>query len=340
MTAVAGTDPRDFIRDLTQSRSGRLLNSELENRWPDTTDRLETIVRYALLPAGKMLRPIMTLESAEAVGGDPEKVLPAALSMEYLHVATLVHDDIIDADEVRRGRPAVPTAFGVPEAIVAGDHLIFTAFASIVECGATGVPADRIAAATGALAAAGSDLCRGQVLESELVDDPGVGVDRYLDMVRLKTGALFRAVCHVGAALGGGGPEWTARLAGYGEQLGIAFQIRDDLLAYTAQAQAIGKPTTSDLTNGRPTLPILLAHEASPPPVRARLAAALRGHSADPATLDEVRQILIGTAALDRAHQQAVHHARQAHDQLAGLPPSASVDLLASVARWATGGRW
>ncbi|MEH1014465.1 polyprenyl synthetase family protein [Micromonospora sp. CPCC 206060] len=340
MTAAARTDPRNFIRDLTRSPSGRLLQNALENRWSATPDRLSTIVRYALLPAGKMLRPIMTLESAAAVGGDPDPVLPAALAMEYLHVATLVHDDIIDADEVRRGRPAVPTAFGLPDAIVTGDHLIFCAFASMVECGSGGVPADRIASAVAALAAAGNDLCRGQMLESELVDDPDTGVERYLEMVRLKTGALFRAVCHVGAALGGADEERSAQLAGYGEQLGIAFQIRDDLLSYTAVAQSIGKSTTSDLSNGRPTLPVLLAHQAGTPQVRDRLTAALRGHRADPATVGEVQRILAETAALDRTRECLVDHAGQARDRLTGLPPSTSTALLDSVARWAAAHRW
>ncbi|MBB4956985.1 geranylgeranyl diphosphate synthase type I [Micromonospora polyrhachis] len=333
---VAGTDPRDFMKDLPQSRSGRLLHNELGRRWPADPDHLATIVRYALLPAGKLLRPIMTLESAEAVGGHPDSVLPAALSMEYIHVATLVHDDIIDADELRRGRPAVPVAFGTPAAIVAGDQLIFTAFASLTECHAAGVPADRVVAATDALATAGADLCRGQLLESQLVDDPDSGVAAYLEVARLKTGALFRAVCQVGALLGGADATRAGQLANYGEQLGIAFQIRDDLLAYEASTATIGKPTTSDLANGRPTLPVLLAYETSPPATRAELTSALHRHSTDPATHRRVHDILRATRALERAREQAGDHARQARDQLHTLPDSASRDVLTAIARWAT----
>ena len=114
MTVAGSTQYRTFIDGLARSESGRLLQRELGRRWPETADRLAAVARYALLPAGKMLRPILTLHAAEAVGGSPADVLAAALGMEYLHVATLVHDDIIDADALRRGRPAVQVAYGVP----------------------------------------------------------------------------------------------------------------------------------------------------------------------------------------------------------------------------------
>src|SRR6185503_2103077 len=153
MTVAASTHLRSFLDELARSESGRILHQELGRRWPESVDELNAITRYALLPAGKLLRPIMTLHAAEAVGGDPADVLAAALGMEYLHVATLVHDDIIDADALRRGRPAVPTAYGIPNAIVAGDHLIFSAFAALTD--APRLAPARVAAAVAVLAQAG-----------------------------------------------------------------------------------------------------------------------------------------------------------------------------------------
>src|SRR5690349_23917371 len=120
MTVADSTEHRSFIEGLARSASGRLLRQELSHRWPETTEELEAITRHALLPAGKLLRPMMALQAAEAVGGNPADILAAALGLEYLHAATLVHDDIIDGDAVRRGRPSVPAAYGVPRAIVAG----------------------------------------------------------------------------------------------------------------------------------------------------------------------------------------------------------------------------
>lgn len=337
MTVVASTDPRDFTGGLSESPTGRLLRAELERHWPESSERLSVMVRHALLPAGKLIRPIMALESAVAVGGRPEDVLPAALGLEYLHVATLVHDDIIDADDTRRGRPTVSAAYGTPDAIVAGDSLIFTAFTAIVACRADRVGPDRILAAVQALATAGYDLCRGQVLESGLVGDPTSGVANYLEMVRLKTGALFRAVCHIGALLGGADPQRAGLLASYGESVGIAFQIRDDLLAYTSAAESIGKSTTSDLANGRPTLPVLLAHDTARPAERRALTAALASGSADPATLARVGDIVRRTGALDRARDVASGHADQARQALSTLDASTGRDTLTAIAGWAVG---
>lgn len=335
MTDVAYTAPPDFMNELAQSRSARLLREAIGVRWPETNDGLSEIARYALLPAGKLIRPILTLSSAEAVGGRPEDALPAALGMEYLHVATLVHDDIIDGDAIRRGKPAVPAAFGLPSAIVAGDHLIFAAFASIVECRSVGVRDDLVIAAIASLAEAGSDLCRGQVLESRLAGDPETGVASYLEMIRLKTGALFRAVCEIGALLGGAEPARARLLAAYGENLGIAFQIRDDLLSYTADAATIGKSVTSDLSNARPTLPILLAYEAGSEADRHALVAALNSRSDDPAVLVLVYDILGRHNSLRATWHRAVDYVSRSRESLSVLEPSAGLALLHEVANWA-----
>src|SRR2546430_5167409 len=176
MTVADSTQSRSFIDGLARSESARLLHRELSHRWPETTERLAEITRYALLPAGKLLRPMMALHAAEAVGGYSTDILSAVLGLEYLHAATLVHDDIIDGDSVRRGRPSVPAAYGVPNAIVAGDHLIFSAFESIVDEPWISSPA-RVVAAVGALAEAGRDLGAGQTLEGRLVGglDAGAG---------------------------------------------------------------------------------------------------------------------------------------------------------------------
>jgi geranylgeranyl diphosphate synthase, type I len=325
-------DSLHLIDELARSESGRMLREELGRRWPETADRLTATARYALLPAGKLLRPIMTLHAAEAVGGSPADVLEAALGMEYLHVATLVHDDIIDGDALRRGRAAVHAAYGTPDAIVAGDHLIFGAFAAIADERGS-LPAARAAAAA-ALAAAGRDLCRGQMLEAELVGDLDAGTLWYPEMIRLKTGALFRAVCQIGALLGGASLEAASGLARYGEHVGIAFQIRDDLLDYLAGPEQTGKPTASDLRNGRPTLPLLLAYDAGTDAQRLELAAVLERRGAGAADVDRVIGLFEELGVVGYARHQMTTHAEFAHAELAALDPSPSVDVLASIARW------
>ncbi|MFG2043814.1 polyprenyl synthetase family protein [Dactylosporangium sp. NPDC048998] len=337
MTMLAHADPHGDSRRPEEPRFERKLRDEMERRWPAGADELSALGRYALLPPGKLLRPLLTLACAEAVGGAPDDVVPAALALEYLHVATLVHDDIIDADDVRRSRPALHVAHGVPDAIVTGDHLIFAAFAAIGECRPAGVTAEAGTAAVMALATAGSDLCRGQVLEARLVGDPAAGVEAYLTVATLKTGALFRAACRIGALLGGADAEQAERLGEYGELLGIAFQIRDDVLACTLGPEATGKPSTSDLANGRPTLPVLLAYEAGDRATRRRLAAALARRSAGPGELAEFRAMLVATGGLDLARARATGYGEQALARLSTLEASASRDLLASAATWAAG---
>jgi geranylgeranyl diphosphate synthase type I len=334
MTVAASTHFRSFLDELARSQSGRILHQELGRRWPETADELNMIARYALLPAGKLLRPIMALHAAEAVGGDPAKVLTAALGMEYLHVATLVHDDIIDADELRRGRPSVPSQFGVPNAIVTGDHLIFNAFGAIVD-DPHAAPA-QLAAAVAVLAETGRDLCRGQLLEGRLAGELAASTRHYPEMIRLKTGSLFRAVCQIGALLGGAEPELAAGLGRYGEHVGLAFQIRDDLLAYVATPEQTGKPATSDLDNGRPTLPLLLAYQAATDSQQLELDVLLRGRGGGEAGLEWVSELLAETGAVAATRERMKLHAEHALAELAVLPASASVDVLAGIAHWTT----
>jgi geranylgeranyl diphosphate synthase type I len=335
MTVADSTQYRNFVDGLARSESGRLLRRELSRRWPETAEQLAAITRYALLPAGKLLRPLMALHAAEAVGGTPADILATALGLEYLHAATLVHDDIIDGDAVRRGRPSVPAAYGVPDAIVAGDHLIFSAFESIVDEPWPASPA-RVVAAVAALAEAGRDLCRGQMLEERLVGDIEAGARWYAEMIRLKTGALFRAACYIGATLGGADTDAASGLANYGEHVGIAFQIRDDLLFFLATPEQTGKPGTSDLGNGRPTLPLILAYQQAAEPERRELLGVLERRGAGEGDAQRVRDLVESSGAVAGARRQMAVHVEHAVAELAPLGPSPSVEVLLGIARWTT----
>jgi geranylgeranyl diphosphate synthase, type I len=335
MTVADSTQYRTFIDDLARSESGRLLHQELGRRFPETTDQLAAIARYALLPAGKMLRPIMTLHAAEAVGGAPADVLAAALGMEYLHGAAELHDDIIDDVAFRRGRPAAHVTYGIPSAILTGDHLICRAFAAIVDEPGAASPG-HVVAAVAALAAAGSDLCRGQILEAQMVGDLDAGVRWYPEMIRLKTGALFRVVCHIGALLGGAEPDDASALARYGEHIGLAFQVRDDLLDYVATPEQTGKPASNDLGNGRPTLPLLLGYDAATDAERPQLLAVLRRRGSGDGDVPWLNDLLTRTGAVASARRQMAAHAERARAELAALDPSPSVDVLAGIAHWIT----
>jgi geranylgeranyl pyrophosphate synthase len=326
-----------LIHEVTSSATAVHIRRALaERRATGADERLDQICRYALLSPGKLLRPLLLVASAEAVGGRREQAMPAALAVEYLHVASLVHDDIIDGDDVRRGRAAVHAEFGLADAIVAGDAMILGLFSAVAECGRLGVPTDQVLGAVAALAEAGEDLCRGQAREALLVppgpDEPGSGLDAYLEMAALKTGALFRGACRAGALLGGGTPRQVRIVTEFAEHAGLAHQMFDDLLPFLADPAVTGKPNTSDAANLRPTFPVLLAHADGDAGQRERIERVLAGGLPPERALAELRSVVLATGALDRARALARREAALAVADLAELPVPEAVALLGAVA--------
>jgi geranylgeranyl pyrophosphate synthase len=307
---------------------GTLVQRQLKEDWPGG-DHLAEVCGYALGAPGKFFRPILLLESATAVGGDIDRVLPAAAGAEGAHVASLMHDDIIDGDELRRGLPAAHVVFGRDDAIVGGDALIFYLFGALADCASRGVSPDRIVSAMAKAAEAGGDLCRGQMLEEEIRVAYDCRVSSYLTMIEGKTGALFRASCFIGATLGGGTPAQAAALAAYGTLLGYAFQIQDDLLPYLSSSEDTGKPQSSDLANRRLTLPFLLCRKDADVALKSALDELLTGDGDLEVRYRKLSALLAETGAVDRAAGMALQYAEQAVAALSILPPSASRDSLA-----------
>jgi geranylgeranyl diphosphate synthase type I len=334
---VATPTTRNNGADSAGVLAARALQVEIGHGW-DAEDELDAMCRYAVQPPGKLFRPYLLLESCAAVGGDPHAAVPAALGAEYGHVASLVHDDIIDNDLVRRGRASVPAAYGRDHAIVVGDTLIFRLFLALSECVNRGAPAERVVASLRAVALAGVDLCRGQTFDGRLRRGIKVGLDDYRAAVRGKTGALFRGACEVGALLGGGGDRQVSALATYGEQLGIAFQMADDLLAYRSTTDVAGKDLLSDLRNRQMTFPLVVAADLGGDAVRWALpaifdrAAAVNGSEVERrSVLDAVRVLLESVSALPEAARLVEWHAALALDALDVLPPSPSRDRLSAM---------
>ncbi|MEV4729591.1 polyprenyl synthetase family protein [Saccharopolyspora sp. NPDC049426] len=304
------------------------LSREMRKRWSAVADRTEQMAGHALLAPGKMLRPVLLLNSAEATGGDSAQLLPAALAVEYLHVATLVHDDIIDDDRLRRGRPTVHAEYGMADALVTGDFLILNMVTSLSEC--TAVPSAAVLEAARVLAGAGSDVCRGQVREAEMAGDLSCPVSDYQEMAALKTGALFRGACRAGAVLAGATGEHADAVTRYAEHLGVGFQIFDDLLPYLGDST--GKPATSDVANLRPTHPVLVGHEVADERGRKRFAEALSGRLPAEESHALMRELLITTGALERSRQRAAEEIAAARDSLDGLPGAVAVEQMRAIA--------
>jgi geranylgeranyl diphosphate synthase type I len=312
-----------------------LLEAEIDGPF-DLADELDGICHYAVHPPGKLFRPYLLLEACAAVGGDVRTAVPAALGAEYGHVASLVHDDIIDGDDLRRGRASVPAEFGRDNAIVVGDALIFHLFLALARCADRGAPSERVVASLRAVSRAGIDLCRGQIADGRLRSSLEMGLDDYIEAVRGKTGALFRGSCEVGALLGGGDERQVAMLATYGEQLGVAFQMVDDLLAYRSSTGVAGKDVLSDLRNRQMTFPLIVARMLAPERALEVLPVAF-DRAADKSVgggesgLRMVQDLLSAVSAMPEATKIVQRHAENALDALEALPPSRSRERLAAM---------
>jgi geranylgeranyl pyrophosphate synthase len=251
----------------------------------------------ALAAGGKRLRPTLTFLSARM--GEPLPVAEGA-AIELVHMATLIHDDIVDGAHLRRGRAAAWTAHGADAAKAAGDHLFAAAFATL----AAGGSHERVSA----LADASLALARGEALQRLQRHDPGTSVDAYLERCALKTGSLFAAAC----VLGGGSAE-------FGRLLGVAFQIVDDILDCSGETVETGKIPGTDLRDGTPTLPLLLA---------AREDEAV-WHALAGGPLEGALVRVAATGALERSREVALEYAGRARASLNGVVRREELEALA-----------
>ncbi|AEC52401.1 bifunctional short chain isoprenyl diphosphate synthase (idsA) [Pyrococcus sp. NA2] len=211
--------------------------------------------RHYPLAGGKRVRPFVVLTSTEAVGGDWRKALYPAVAIELIHNYSLVHDDIMDMDETRRGKPTVHRVWGINMAILAGDLLFSKAFEAISRAE---VPPEKKAKILETIVLASNELCEGQAMDLEFENREAVTIEEYMNMVSGKTGALFEASAKIGGIVGSESEEYINALARWGRNVGIAFQIWDDVLDLIADEKKLGKPVGSDIRKGKKTL--IVAH--------------------------------------------------------------------------------
>lgn len=318
------------VPQVADAEVAALVRTEVERRWPSDVSGLDEIVRYGLVPFGKMMGPWLLIRSSLAVGGDIESVLPAAVAVECIQVGAMMHDDIIDGDPERRSKAAAHSVFGRSTAIVGGDGLFFHGFAALSQCQHHGIPESRVSRALGMLAEIGLRI--GDAAVSEIrMSRTLCSVDTYLDMIKDKSGALLWMACGIGATLAGGADGAIDALGRYSDLLGVAYQIRDDLMAY--DGTRAGKPNVSDVRNGRPTLPVLLAHDQASWEDRRRIEDLL----ADDTTPAEQRHaamtdLVHDYGGLEAARSMSHRYGQRAGASLLALPPTEHRDALAELA--------
>lgn len=208
-------------------------------------------VKRMLAAGGKRLRPRVTLLSAQACGGDAAEHLHLAAYMELIHVATLIHDDVVDNAKTRRGVNATAIDYGNRVSVLAGDYLFAWIFKNVTANYPHPVP--------NILSSTLADICDGEVLQLRALGNFDLGLNGYVEVARKKTASLFAASAQCGAIMGGGSSEEIAALHAFGELYGIAFQMNDDLLDMTADELTVGKPVGNDLTERKMTIPLILA---------------------------------------------------------------------------------
>lgn len=263
-----------------------------------------------LLPSGKRLRPILTLLACHEVGGDPTQALPAAAGIEILHNFSLIHDDVEDGDEVRRHRPTVWKLWGMPQAINAGDGMYSLAFAALQRLPQRGVSAQTTLAALGSFTRACIALTEGQHLDMAFEQRDSVDVAEYVRMIRGKTAALVGASVAIGALIGDASPERVAALARFGEAVGLAFQIQDDILGIWGDPAVTGKAAGNDVLRRKKSLPLLyaLGHDRAGPDLHRLLGGAFDASQlpAALALLDQAGAREFAETEMQRQHTAAV----------------------------------
>ena len=268
------------------------------------------VSQYIIAAGGKRLRPALLLLMAKAIGFEGPQRHPMAAVVEFIHTATLLHDDVVDESTLRRGRPTANQSFGNPASVLVGDFLYSRAFQMMVESGQMRVME--------VLAEATNVIAEGEVLQLMNMHDPDISVESYLRVIRYKTAKLFEASARLGAVLADASPEVEDACASYGRAMGTAFQLIDDALDYDGDSQALGKNVGDDLREGKTTLPLLIAMERSTPDQRALLRSAIEHGEQE--RLSEIVDIVRATGALEATREAARAEVNLACQSLNLLP--------------------
>ena len=319
MSARPGLTWRSPLQKRRYSRGLDLVEQRLTAVATAYPGALGEACRATLAAGGKRVRPLLTLLCARRDAALSEAVLRGATAVELLHMATLVHDDVLDRAELRRGRPTIAHAYGVQTAVSAGNFLLARAFQELVGAGDP--------AAVDVLSAAAVGLSEGEVLQRDDAYRATVTQAEYERRCERKTADLFAAACRLGALLSGAGEQAAAALSEYGRLIGLAFQVFDDILDCSGDAASTGKRPGADVRDGTVTLPLIFALEIHP-----ELALSLSGAGLSAADVATVLQTVAGSGALARARGVALGYIEEARRVLAACPDFVERELLAEVA--------
>jgi octaprenyl-diphosphate synthase len=300
----------------------RAVDAVIARRLDSGVPLVGTVSRYIIQAGGKRLRPALLLLMAGALGYRGEQRFNLAAVVEFIHTATLLHDDVVDDSTLRRGRATANQAFGNPASVLVGDFLYSRAFQMMVDA--------RSMRIMEILAEATNVIAEGEVLQLMNMHDASLDEAGYLRVIRSKTAKLFEASTRLAAVLAGSPPDIEEACAHYGQALGTAFQVIDDVLDYDGTADEMGKNLGDDLREGKATLPLIAAMQRGTPEEADTIRTAIEQGSVS--ALDAIVSIVRSTGSLEVARQAAAAEARRAMEALNALPRNAYADALHQLA--------
>ena len=313
----------DSIKSLT-THEAKAVDQLILNELSSDVVLINQMGQYIVGSGGKRLRPMLLLLAAKALGYQGDNHLVLAAVIEFIHTATLLHDDVVDESELRRGKESANAVWGNAASVLVGDYLYSSAFEMMVRTNNIRVM-EILSKTTTAIA-------EGEVLQLLNCNNPATSEEKYLQVIARKTAILFSAATRLGAVLGGATTEIEDNLAQYGQHLGIAFQLIDDALDYTSTQEELGKNLGDDLAEGKPTLPLIYAIQHGSKSDSAVIIDAIKNGKRD--AFNKVYAIVQATKAIDYTEQRAAKEAQKAIDALHNLPDSEFKEALNLLAKF------
>ncbi len=297
-----------------------LVNQAILRRMESRVELIPELAGHIIASGGKRIRPMLTLAAAKLCGYEGQRQIQLAACVEFIHTATLLHDDVVDESDLRRGKATANVLWGNEASVLVGDFLFSRAFQLMVEDGSLEVL--RI------LANASAIIAEGEVLQLLTANDTTTSEDTYMEVITAKTAALFAAACRVGAVVAERPKAEAEALESFGRNLGIAFQLVDDALDYSARQATLGKSIGDDFKEGKITLPVVLAYRRGDADERTFWRRALESLEQTPADLDLAVGLMQKHGALRDTVERARHYGTIARDALALFPSGPVSDAL------------
>ena len=299
----------------------------LKNGLKPNVELVTAIASHLLFAGGKRLRPLLMIHSARVCGYSGGFEIEFSTIFEYLHAATLLHDDVVDAADVRRGEKAAHKKWPAPQVVLTGDFLLAQALTIAAKTREPDI-IDVIAGIT-------KEMSQGEIDQMEKRGDLGLTQEAYLKLIERKTAVLIQGACKSGAILARTGREEKEALSRYGFHLGMAFQMADDLLDYLATAEQLGKNPGADMREGKLTLPLIHSLANAPEKDKAWMESAVRETEFDPDRFEKLKQLLVKYKGIEYTKSRAKEHVQKAKTCLDRLPANASRRLLLLIADYA-----